>query len=220
MPSRIFKTIFLYLLLATVVFGQQKIVIMDLKSFGGIVETDIQQLSERFRSRLAQTNKFQVMERKDLESVDQEIALQTTDGFDQETDEDLEKKLMEALANPQSVAESTKQDEKVAVAIGQRQGAELVVLGYVGFKEGVYSIDIRMINCTTGAYAKSISESYKGSWSGLMNLMGKLGDRMAGKKSKLWMYLTGGGIVTVGTVAYLLLQPEEPGLPEPPSPPE
>ncbi len=129
-----------------------------------------------------------------VSALDQELALQMSDGFDE-----------------QAVAEA-----------GKKQGAEFVVLGYIGKLQSTYTIDVRMINCTTGGIDNSYSETYKGDIDGLIVLMEKLAKRMAGieEKSKLWMYLTGGGVVTVATVAYLLLQPEEVGLPEPPGPPQ
>ncbi len=180
-------------LLLTSSLLSQKIAVMDLQPLGPVPKGDITILSERFRSHVVQTQKFDVMERKDMEALDRELAIQLSDGF----------------------------DEQVVAETGKKQGAEYVVLGYIGKLKSTYTIDVRMINCETGRIDNSYSETYKGDIDGLITLMEKLAKRMAGieEKSKLWMYLTGGGVVTVATIAYLLLQPEETGLPEPPAPP-
>ena len=194
MNTRLTLLITLYLLAAATTFGQ-KIAVMDLSPLGPVPKGDITVLSERFRSQIVQTQKFDVMERNELDALDQELALQLSDGFDE-----------------QAVAEA-----------GKKQGAEFVVLGYIGKLQSTYTVDVRMINCTTGRIDNSYSETYKGDIDGLIVLMEKLAKRMAGieEKSKLWMYLTGGGVVTVATIAILLTGDEEPtGLPEPPSPPQ
>jgi len=184
----------LYCLLITSPILAQKIAVMDLQPLGPVPKGDINVLSERFRSQVVQTKKFEVMERNELEALDKELALQLSDGFDE-----------------QAIAEA-----------GKKQGAEFVVLGYIGKLQTTYTIDIKMINCTSGRIDESYSETYKGNIDGLISLMEKLAKRMAGieEKSKLWLYLTGGGVVTVATIAILVLgQEEETGLPEPPSPP-
>ena len=173
----------------------QKIAIMDLRPLGPIPKGDITVLSERFRSQVVQTKVFEVMERQDLEALDQELAMQMGDGFD---------------------------ETRIAEA-GLKQGAEFVVLGYIGLLQSTYTIDIRMVNCTTAQIDNSFSETYKGDIEGLIERMQKVANSMAGieVKSNLWMYLTGGGVVTVATIAYLIWGVEEDlGLPEPPSPPQ
>lgn len=182
------------LLFTTNAFGQ-KIAIMDLRPLGPVPAGDINVLSERFRSQVVQTEQFEVMERQDLEALDQELATQMGDGF----------------------------DEKQVAEAGLKQGAEYVVLGYIGLLQSTYTIDVRMVNCTTARIDNSFSETYKGDIEGLIERMQKVANSMAGieEKSNLWLYLTGGGVVTVATIAYLIWGVEEDlGLPEPPGPPE
>jgi len=189
-----FNFIFICLLMASSIQAQ-KIAIMDLRPLGPIPKGDITVLSERFRSQVVQTKVFEVMERQDLEALDQELATQMGDGFD---------------------------ETRIAEA-GLKQGAEFVVLGYIGLLQSTYTIDIRMVNCTTAQIDNSFSETYKGDIEGLIERMQKVANSMAGieVKSNLWMYLTGGGVVTVATIAYLIWGVEEDlGLPEPPSPPQ
>lgn len=194
MSKKFLTTICYFLFTASMLFGQ-KIAIMDLQPLGLVPKGDINVLSERFRNQVVQTQKFAVMERNELEALDQELALQLSDGF----------------------------DEAAVAEAGRKQGAEFVVLGYIGKLQTTYTIDIKMVNCTDGRIENSFSETYKGDIEGLISLMEKLAKRMAGieEKSNLWLYLTGGGVVTIATVAYLILGGEEDaGLPEPPSPPE
>lgn len=185
--------ILLFILYLTTSLISQKIAVMDLQPLGPVPKGDINILSERFRTHLVQTQIFDVMERQDLEALDKELAIQLSDGF----------------------------DEQAVAKAGKKQGAEFVVLGYIGKLQSTYTIDVRMINCSTGRIDNSQSETYKGDIDGLIVLMEKLANKLAGieEKSNLWMYLTGGGVVTVATIAYIVLKPEETGLPEPPSPP-
>lgn len=217
------KVLALCLLISSTLIAQKKIAIMDLKPLGEMPTDDITTLSERFRGQMVETHVFEVMDRKESESLDQETALQTSEAFEEESEEDLERKLLEAITNPSSLGGEPLFDEKALAKAGEKQGAELIVLGYVGLKESTYSIDIKMINCTTSRIEKSISETHEGDWGDLISLMEEMGRRMAGieEKSNLWMYLTGAGVVTVTTVAILLMGGEEDAsLPEPPSPPQ
>lgn len=213
----------LCLLMSSTLLAQKKIAIMDLKPLGEMLQDDITTLSERFRGQMVETHIFEVMDRKESESLDQETALQTSEAFHEESDEELEAKLLEAINNPSLLTQEPLFDEKALAKAGEKQGAELIVVGYVGLKESTYSIDIKMFNCTTSRIEKSISETHEGSWSELITLMEEMGRRMAGveEKSNLWKYLTGGGVVTVATIAYILMSADDAtGLPEPPSPPQ
>lgn len=188
------RLILLLLVLASIAFSQ-KIAVTDFKPLGPIQKDELQVLSERFRSQVVQTEKFQVMERNEMLALDQELALQLSEGF----------------------------DEKAVAEAGRRQGAEFVVIGYIGKIRDTYTVDIRMVNCTLGNIESSFSEDYKGDIDGLVGLMEKVAKRMAGieEQSNLWMYLTGGGVAAVVTLAIILTGGDDgpQGLPEPPSPP-
>jgi len=183
---------------------------MDLLPLGADPVSDITILSERFRSQLVQTKTFEVMERNALEALDREIALQLSDGFQQETDMD-DSEFQAMLDQQLSGKTPEKLDVKAIAEAGKKVGAEFVVLGYIGKLQATYTIDVRLVNCTTSRIDESYSETFKGDIDGLIVLMEKLAKRMAGieEKSKLWMYLTGGGVVTAATIAYIMLQPED-----------
>jgi len=178
--------------LTTSLLGQ-KVAILDLKPLGPIADSELQSLSERFRNQVVATEVFEVMERKDMLALDQEIALQLSEGF----------------------------SEKAIAAAGKKKGAAFVVIGYVGKVRGTWTVDIKMVNCTSGQIDRTFSEDFKGDLDGLLGLMETGAKRIAGVKetNRLWLYLGGGGIVTAVTLAILLTQEEEPGLPNPPNPP-
>ncbi|MCF6237898.1 MAG: CsgG/HfaB family protein [Candidatus Marinimicrobia bacterium] len=217
-----FVNLTLYCLLIASSAIAQKIAVMDLQPIGSISVSDITILSERFRSQMVQTKTFEVMERNALEALDQELAIQKSDGF---VDDPAEADDSDFLASLDQNLKGTGPQQlniKAIAKAGQKIGAEFVVLGYIGKLQSTYTIDVRLVNCTTSRIDESYSETYKGDIDGLIGLMEKLAKRMAGieEKSKLWLYLTGGGVVTAATIIYFVLQPEETGLPEPPSPPE
>ncbi len=190
------KVFVLCLLVASSLMGQ-KIVVMDLRSDSDISSRNLNSLSGRLRGAVVDTRKFTVMERNEIGAIDEELTLQYSDAFD-------EKKVAEA---------------------GKKIGAEYVVLSYIGQGDDIYNIEVKWVNTTTAQIDKSFTEEMKGyKHDRMLRLMEKIANQMAGieeEKSKLWMYLTGGGVVTIATIAILLSgeEAEPTGLPEPPAPP-
>ena len=198
----------------------QKIAIIDFTPLGSVTPADIRDitaLSSRFRSQVVQTKKFEVMERKELATLKEELRKQESDDFNKETASDEDKRFLDWLNSENE----TEFDEKAIAKAGRMIGAEYIVHGEIGLVKSTYIIDVRLVHCESTRIADSYSETYKGDIDGLIVLMEKVAKRMAGveDKSNLWMYLTGGGVVTAATIIYLILQPEEVGLPEPPTPP-
>lgn len=169
---------------------------MDFKPLGYFDQREIQILSERFRSEIVNTQKFEVMERNELVELDRELVLQLSGGFD-----------------PNVVAEA-----------GKKSGAKYVVLGSIGMIGNRYTIDVKMVNCETSRIENSYVEDYKGNIEGLIKVMHTIAYKMAGIKEKknTWLYISG-GLVTVGTVVIVALikaQAGTGGLPMPPTPPD
>ena len=211
----------IYLLLTGSLLAQ-KIAVIDFTPLGSVTQSDVRDiaaLSSRFRSQVVQTKKFEVMERKGLAALKEELRKQQSNDFDVETATDEEKRFLDWLKSD----DETEFDEKQIAQAGRMIGAEYIVHGEIGLVKSTYIIDVRLVNCETTKIADSFSETYKGDIDGLIVLMEKVAKRMAGveDKSNLWKYITGGGVVTVATIAYLILgQEEEASLPEPPAPPE
>ena len=120
-------------LLGAVLYGQ-KIAVMDLRPLGYFDKEEIQVLSERFRSEIVKTKKYEVMERQDMEQLDKELALQLSSGFD---------------AN------------RVAEA-GKKSGARYVILGSIGKIGTRYTIDVKLVDCETSRIEESVAEDYRG----------------------------------------------------------
>ena len=81
MGLKVFRIGICLWLLGAVLYGQ-KIAVMDLRPLGYFDKEEIQVLSERFRSEIVKTKKYEVMERQDMEQLDKELALQLSSGFD------------------------------------------------------------------------------------------------------------------------------------------
>lgn len=173
-----------------------KVAVMDLKASTFFDKEEIQALSNRFRSELVSTKKFEVMERSDMVELDRELALQLTSGFD---------------AN------------RVAEA-GKKSGARYVIIGSIGKVGNQYTVDIKMVDCETSRIEESIIQDYKGSMEGMLKVMHSIAYRLAGIKEKksTWKWVTA-GLVAAGSVAVIVLlkgQATTPsGLPMPPNPP-
>jgi len=210
------------LILTNIVFAQ-KISVLDFETQGSVSEEDIKNiaaLSTRFRNQVVQTKKFEVMERTDIESLKRELKLQMSNDFvNQSKLDDEEERFLKWL----EADDGTEFDEKAIAKAGRMIGAEYIVQGDIGKVKSTYIIDVRMVHCESSGIVDGYSETYKGDIDELIVLMEKVAKRMAGIEDKrnLWKWLTGGGVVTIATVAILLAgQEDSAGLPEPPGPPE
>jgi len=195
MGLKVFRIGICLWLLGAVLYGQ-KIAVMDLRPLGYFDKEEIQVLSERFRSEIVKTKKYEVMERQDMEQLDKELALQLSSGFD---------------AN------------RVAEA-GKKSGARYVILGSIGKIGTRYTIDVKLVDCETSRIEESVAEDYRGDIEGLVKVMHKIAFQLAGikEKSNTSKWVTA-GVVSAGTAAIIMLvkgQATTPsGLPMPPNPP-
>jgi len=190
-----FSIVMLMLFLTYPVFAQ-KIAVMDLKPLGYFDKDEIQVLSERFRSEIVKTKKYEVMERQDLMDLDRELALQLSSGF----------------------------DANVVAQAGKKSGAQFVILGSLGKIGAQYTIDVKMVNCETGRIEESIAEDYKGSKEGLIAVMHSIAFKMAGiqEKKSTWKWIAAGAVGVGSAVVIMLIKGQAAtpgGLPAPPNPP-
>ena len=169
---------------------------MNFKPIGYFEKEEIAILSERFRSEIVKTQKFEVMERGELEILDRELALQLSDGF----------------------------DANVVAQAGLKKGAKYVIVGSIGKFGKNWTIDVKMVDCQTSQIRTSITEDYSGNKEGLIKVMTKIANKLAGieEKKGTWKWITA-GTVAVGTAVVIAIlkgqQPVEEGLPLPPNPP-
>lgn len=183
--------------ISTLLWAQNpKVAVMDLKASTYFNKDEIQALSNRFRSELVSTKKFEVMERGDLVELDREIALQLSDGFDA---------------------------GRVAVA-GKKSGARYVIIGSIGKVGNQYTVDIKMVDCETSGIFKTITHDYKGNMEGMLKVMHTIAYRLADIKEKknTWKWVTAGVVVAGSAVVLAIIKGQATtpsGLPLPPNPP-
>jgi len=168
---------------------------MDFLPRGEFSSEEISILSERFRSELVSSGKFEVMERGELDALNRELGLQRSREFSKD----------------------------VVARAGEKVGAKYVVIGYMGKLGSIYTIDIKMVNCETSQIETSFNDDYKGNIEGLIRTMEKMAAKMAGVENggKLWKWIGAGTGVVLGIVVYAVLSaaPADGTLPLPPAPP-
>ncbi len=101
----------------------------------GIDKDEAATLTDVLRSKLMNTQKFQVMERGQMEAILQEQAFQQSGACT---------------------------DQECIVEMGQILGIEQVIAGSIGQVGKAYSINIRVIAVATGKILNSVSHSYTG----------------------------------------------------------
>jgi TolB-like protein len=114
-----------------------------------------------------------------------------------------------------------------ALEAGKELTVEKIIIGDIGKVEDTYTINVQLVNVSSRQVEKSEGEKYVGSRAGLIEVVERLAQKIAGvykeKRSYTWWYIGGAALVGGGAAAYFLMQPEEAqkaaGLPLPPDPP-
>ena len=101
----------------------------------GISEDEAATLTDVFRTRLMKTEKYQVMERGQMEAILKEQAFQQS---------------------------GVCTDQECIVEMGQILGIEQIIAGSLGKVGNAYSINVRIISVETGKIVNSCSHSYTG----------------------------------------------------------
>jgi TolB-like protein len=132
---KIATILFFILILLTVQLSGQRInvAVLDLDPTG-VSKEESQFLSDRLRTELFETGRFQVVEREKMEEILAEQGFQNTGCTSVEC----------------------------AVEIGQLLNVSRIVAGGIGKIEEIYSISLRMIDVQTGAIVKTATEDYEG----------------------------------------------------------
>jgi len=100
----------------------------------GVAESDAQFLSDRLRTELFETGKFQIVEREKMNDILEE------QGFQQSGCTSIE----------------------CAVEIGQLLNVQVMIAGNIGKIEDLYSLSIRMIDVSSGAIIRTATKDYEG----------------------------------------------------------
>lgn len=179
---------FYYMLMSplSVLKAQQavkRIAVLELQG-QGVSEAEARTLTDRLRSRLVNTQVFQVLEREQMDDV----------------------------LNEQGFQQSGCVSDECLVEIGRLVGVEQMVGGSIGKIGQTYTLDLRIIDVTSGRILKTVSEDYRGDADGLLEVLETAAQKIAGEKVQpkdeggtAWYYWVGAGVLIAGGAAALLL---------------
>ena len=138
-------------------------------------------LTNVFRSALITTQKYNVLERDDMESILKEQAL-----------------VLSGVCN----------SAECAVEIGQLLAAEKIVVGDIGKIGQIYSINLRLVDVSSAKIDQSIDEKFEGDAEDLINLFKEMAQKITGtykEPTSVWWYIGGAAAIGVGVTAAILL---------------
>lgn len=168
------------------VFAQAKskipVAILSLETKGGISKSEAGTLTDRLRSELVMLGYYDVIERGRMQSILDEQGFSMTGCVSSEC----------------------------AIEAGKLLGVRLMITGDVGKIGNVLTIDVRMIDVTTGRITKAIQKDYQGNVAGLLGLMKTIAAQLSGveekEKTKIsWFWVTTGTIAVAGILAAVFL---------------
>ncbi|HMW33154.1 MAG TPA: PEGA domain-containing protein [bacterium] len=132
---------------SALLFGQDKkpsIAVLDFKASEGLTRGETATLTNRFRGILVQTEAFNVVEQEKMNEI-----LKAQDF---------------SMSDACNTAEC-------AVQVGQLLGVERMIAGDIGKIGDVFTIDLRLIDVSTGKIVKTVTRDYEGKISGLLGVM-------------------------------------------------
>lgn len=121
-----------------------------------IGKNELTTLSNRFRSILVKTDVFTVLERTKMNDI---------------------------LNEQNFVVSDNCNSAECAVQVGQLLGVELMIAGDIGKLGSTYSIDLRMIDVSSGQIVRTETQDHDGRIDGLFSAMAVIGNSFAGIKS-------------------------------------
>lgn len=136
-------------------WAQQKkttIAVLEFQRTGGLEASEAATLTNRFRGLLVQTDAFEVIERD---------------------------KMGEILKEQDFTMSDQCNSAECAVQIGQLLGVQAMIAGDIGKLGQTWTIDVRMIDVSTGKILKTQNEDFKGEIDGLLQMMKKIAEKFA-----------------------------------------
>lgn len=196
MKTRIIFALLSIIVLTTEVYAQERLVVFDFNVTSGMTNETAITLTNKFRSEMAKTQKFTMVERSAMEQVMSEQRFSVSDLADQDK----------------------------AIELGKLLSASKVVVGDIGKIGQTYSIFVRLIDTQTGSIENTETLDYRGAQEGLLIELEVLAQKLSGtyqkKKKRGWMYVTGLVAAGAATGFFLLQDNSTDGtLPLPPGPP-
>ena len=171
------------ILLLSIGYGQEGVPSVAVLDFEpkGIPDYEAETLTERLRSEIANTKAFRITDRK----------------------------LLDKIINEQALQQSGCTTDECAAEVGQLLGAQYMISGSIGKLGETYTVDVKLVSVTTGAAERTKTASYKGPIAGLITEMEILAWEISGLKppQSLLMKQSGGDIAGKITVAVLDFSP-------------
>ena len=177
------KNALLILSLLTFLFAQDgppSVAVLDFEA-NGIPDYEAETLTERLRSEIANTNAFRITDRK----------------------------LLDKIINEQALQQSGCTTDECSAEIGQLLGAQYMISGAIGKLGETFTVDVKLVSVSTGAAERTKTASYKGPIAGMITEMEILAWEISGLKppQSLLMKRSGGQKSDKITVAVLDFAP-------------
>lgn len=131
--------IIFFTILCSVLYAQETVAVLDFKA-NGVADYEAETLTERLRSEIAKTETYRLVDRKLLDKIMQEQALQQS-----------------GCTTDECVAE-----------VGELLGVQFMINGSIGKLGNTFTIDIKLVSVTTGAAERSQNISFKGPIEGMI----------------------------------------------------
>ena len=160
--------------------GPPSVAVLDFDA-KGIPDYEAETLTERLRSEIANTNAFRITDRK----------------------------LLDKIINEQALQQSGCTTDECAAEVGQLLGAQYMISGSIGKLGETFTVDVKLVSVTTGAAERTKTASYKGPIAGMITEMEILAWEISGLKppQSLLMKRSGGQKSDKITVAVLDFSP-------------
>ena len=160
--------------------GPPSVAVLDFDA-KGIPEYEAETLTERLRSEIANTNAFRITDRK----------------------------LLDKIINEQALQQSGCTTDECAAEVGQLLGAQYMISGSIGKLGDTFTVDVKLVSVTTGAAERTKTASYNGPIAGMITEMEILAWEISGLRppQSLLMKRSGGQKSDKITVAVLDFSP-------------
>ena len=160
--------------------GPPSVAVLDFEA-NGIPDYEAETLTERLRSEIANTNAFRITDRK----------------------------LLDKIINEQALQQSGCTTDECSAEIGQLLGAQYMISGAIGKLGETFTVDVKLVSVSTGAAERTKTASYKGPIAGMITEMEILAWEISGLKppQSLLMKRSGGQKSDKITVAVLDFAP-------------
>ncbi len=158
------RFLLLFLMTTAAAFAQdsaltrkKNVAVWEFQSSGDLKASQVKILTTRFQTSLVNTQVFDVLEREKMSEILKEQNFNLADACN---------------------------SSECAVQVGQLLGVEFMIAGDIGLLGETYTIDLRMVDVTTGKIIKNIPENHEGKIDGLLLKLEKMASLLAGIEFK------------------------------------